>query len=256
MNGINPDVISRRLRDEGIPGCMGEAKWQASTIFGILRNEKYMGDAILQKTFTSDYLTKKTVKNEGQLEQYHVKGDHEAIIDPEYWDAVQLELERRQNYMTAHSLRTMGRYTDEQPFSNRVLCGECGKVFWRRTWYRLNNTYKVWQCGNRYREKGVVTCHSENLKESDLQVAFVMAWNGILENRAEFTETWKAQAENGNALERFRAKQMLELTKMKLLKEIDLLLVGKVLDYVIVRHGGELEFHFLDGTQLAVEVTE
>ena len=256
MNGINPDVISRRLRDEGVPGCMGEAKWQASTIFGILRNEKYMGDAILQKTFTSDYLTKKTVKNEGQLEQYHVKGDHEAIIDPEYWDAVQLELERRQNYMTAHSLRTMGRYTDEQPFSNRVLCGECGKVFWRRTWYRLNNTYKVWQCGNRYREKGVVTCHSENLKESDLHGAFVMAWNGILESRAEFTETWKAQAENGNALERFRAKQMLELTRMKPLKEIDLLLVGKVLDYVIVQHGGELEFHFLDGTQLAVEVAE
>lgn len=76
MNGINPDVISRRLRDEGVPGCMGEAKWQASTIFGILRNEKYMGDAILQKTFTSDYLTKKTVKNEGQLEQYQYRTLH------------------------------------------------------------------------------------------------------------------------------------------------------------------------------------
>lgn len=121
MNGLNPDVIARRLRDEGVPGCMGEVKWQTSTILGMLRNEKYMGDALLQKTYTVDYLTKKTVKNNGELEQVRVKGDHEPIIDPELWEAVQLELDRRQKYMQQYELRTMGRYTDEQPFSCKVI---------------------------------------------------------------------------------------------------------------------------------------
>lgn len=70
----------------------------------MLRNEKYMGDALLQKSYTVDYLTKKTVKNNGELEQVRVKGDHEPIIDLELWEAVQLELDRRQKYMQQYGL--------------------------------------------------------------------------------------------------------------------------------------------------------
>lgn len=92
MDGINPDIIARRLMEQGVPGCMGEPKWTVDTIMGILQNEKHMGDAILQKTFTADYLTKKQVKNEGQLAQYHVKDDHEAIVSKELWEVVQLEI--------------------------------------------------------------------------------------------------------------------------------------------------------------------
>ena len=123
MDGINPDIIARRLMEQGVPGCMGEPKWTVDTIMGILQNEKHMGDAILQKTFTADYLTKKQVKNEGQLAQYHVKDDHEAIVSKELWEVVQLEIQRRKDYMKRYGLRTMGRNTDEQPFTNRVFCG-------------------------------------------------------------------------------------------------------------------------------------
>lgn len=257
MDGVSPDVLARKLNEEGVPGCMGEAKWATSTIIGILQNEKHMGDAILQKTYTADFLTKKMVKNEGQIEQYYVKDDHEAIIDKELWEAVQMEIARRKEYLQKHGLRTMGRYTDSQPFSNRVFCGTCGNVFWRRTLSRLNGPVKVWMCGQRYKEKGKIGCTSKTLQEKDLHRAFMMAWNAILENRAEFLPIWEEQASGNNALVVFRAKQFMELTKDTTpLKELKLSLVSKTLEYCTVEPEGVITFHLLDGTELGIELEE
>lgn len=257
MDGVNPDVIARRLCEESVPGVMGEPKWVTSTIMGILQNEKYTGDALLQKTFTADFLTKKTVKNEGQIEQIWVKDDHEAIVDKDFWNAVQLEIARRRDYMARIGVRTMGRYTDTQPFSNRVICGECGNVFWRRTWTRLNHQTKVWQCGKRYQKKGISGCNSDNLFEKDLHRAFVLAWNGVLDCKEELLEDWQKRAKNGTPLEQVRSLQMIELTEnAEPLKSIDLALVGKVLDYIIVRNLGVLDFHFLDGTEIGIAINE
>lgn len=247
MDGVNPDVIAKRLNAENVPGCMGEPRWSCSTIWGILGNEKYMGDAILQKTFTADYLTKKTEKNKGQLTQYHVEGNHEPIIDKDYWTAVQLEIKRRKDFMEKYNLRTMGRYTDEQPFSSRVLCGTCGNIFWRRTLTRGGKQFKVWMCGQRYRQKGVVGCTSETIKEEELHGAFVKAWNGIVENRENYLPRWKQHIKEGNPLEAYRARQMIELTKKKPLKQIDMALVGKVLDHCVILSKEAIEVHFLDG---------
>lgn len=246
MDGINPDVICKRLNEEDVPGCMGEAKWACSTIWGILGNEKYMGDALLQKTYTADYLTKKCVKNNGEITQYHVENDHEAIIDRETWEAVQQEIARRKEYMEAHNLRTLGRYTDEQPFSNRVLCGECGNIFWRRTFTRGGKYVKVWMCGQRYRKKGVVGCTSETIREERLHGAFVAAWNQIVGDREKYLPKWKEQSRSGNALTAYRAKQMIQLTKGKPMKQIDLELVGKVLDHCVVGKVA-IEVRFLSG---------
>ena len=105
---------------------MGKPRWSVSTIQAMLRNEKYMGDALLQKTYTADFLNKKSVKNHGEVEQVRVKGDHEAIIEPEIWDAVQLELQRRHRYTEEHNIRFRGRNSDAQPFSCKVICGVCG----------------------------------------------------------------------------------------------------------------------------------
>lgn len=256
MNGYNPDVIARQLCEEGIPGVMGEPKWVCATIMGILQNEKYTGDALLQKTFTVDYLSKKMIKNEGQIEQFWVKGNHEAIIEKDYWDAVQLEIQRRHDYMEKYNLRSMGRYTDGQPFSNRIFCGICGNVYWRRTWTRLNKKIKVWQCGTRYREKGVPHCGSENLFERDLFRGFLYAWNIVVENRNDYLPRWEQIIEDGNPLERHRARQMLALTAKGEVKEMDLHLVGTVLDRCIAKPKGVLEFFFLDGTQVGVSVAD
>jgi len=256
MNGVNPDVIARRLCDEGVPGVMGDPKWVCSTIMGVLQNEKYTGDALLQKTFTADFLTKKVVKNEGQIEQYWVKDNHEAIIDKTTWTAVQLEIHRRRDFMALHNLRSLGRFTDEQPFSNRVFCGVCGNVYWRRTWTRLNKKVKVWQCATRYREKGVPGCGSENLFEKDLFRGFVYSWNTLVENRNEYLARWGKQVAAGNPLQQHRAQQMIDLTAKGPLEEIDLALVGKVLDYCDVQQRGILNFHFLDGTKMGVSVAD
>lgn len=248
MDGLNPDVISKRLNDENVPGCMGKARWACSTIWGILSNEKYMGDAILQKTYTSDFLTKKTEKNTGQITQYYVENDHEAIIDKDYWTAVQMEIQRRKDFMEAYGLRTMGRYTDEQPFSSRVICGTCRNIFWRRTLTRSGKQIKVWMCGQRYRQKGVVGCSSETIKEEAMHNAFIKAWNGIVEKRDSYMERWKRDIQGDNPLLAFRAKQMLELTKGKSLKKIDMSLVSKTLDHCVVLSKEAYEFYFLDGT--------
>lgn len=257
MDGVSPDVLARKLNEDGVPSCMGEAKWATSTIVGILQNEKHMGDAILQKTYTADFLTKKMVKNEGQIEQYYVKDDHEAIVDKRLWEAVQMEIARRKEYLQEHGLRTMGRYTDSQPFSNRVFCGTCGNVFWRRTLSRLNGKVKVWMCGQRYREKGKIGCTSKTLQEKDLHRAFLMAWNGVLENRSDFLPIWEEQARGDNALAAFRARQFMELTRDTTpQKELNLSLVSKTLEYCTVEPEGVITFHLLDGTELEIDINE
>ena len=253
LNGVSPETIARNFCAEGIPGVHGEPKWKTSTIMGILQNEKYMGDAILQKTYTVDYLTGRFKKNTGQVEQYHVKEDHDAIISKDIWEATQLEIQRRRAYMDKHNLRTMGRYTDEQPFSNRVICGVCGHVFWRLTWARLNGPVKAWRCANLYEGKGTGKCNNEVMRESALHAAFISAWNMLLERRGELTAKWEAQIKDGNPLERLRAQQMLELTKaQRPLASLDCALANKVLDHVIAGRYGILRFLFLDGTEISV----
>ncbi len=255
MNGSSPDVIASNLNKEGVSGCMGEPKWACSTIWSILSNEKYMGDALLQKYYTADYLTKKTEKNEGELVQYRVQNDHEAIIDRKYWEAVQLEIERRKNYRERYGVRSMGRYTDEQPFTNRVLCGSCSHIFWRRTFTRKNQgKVKVWLCGQRYREKGVVGCRSKTIKEAQLYEAFVTAWNRLIDHRDDYLPRWRELQKGDDPLLSFRARQMIALSKSHL-KKIELQLVSKVLAYCEVHGQERIIFHFLDLTEIEVEIT-
>jgi hypothetical protein len=93
------DYTKRIFELEGIKNWNGKAKWQATTLQSMLLNEKYKGDAILQKSYTVDFLTKKRVKNDGQIQQYHIEDNHEPIIDPLIWEAVQYEHQRRNNYL-------------------------------------------------------------------------------------------------------------------------------------------------------------
>ena len=95
LSGKTTGSIAGLLTREGIPTPAGKKKWAASTVESILKNEKYKGDALLQKAFTVDFLTKKQKKNEGEVPQYYVENSHPAIIDPAEWKLVQRELERR-----------------------------------------------------------------------------------------------------------------------------------------------------------------
>ncbi len=120
LRGMTPYGIAAALTEEGIPSPGHGKKWCAGTVRRILENEKYKGDALLQKSFTVDFLTKKHKKNEGEIPQYYVEGNHEAIIPPEVHDMAQRELERRKREGKAHS--------GVRIFSGKIRCGICGSL--------------------------------------------------------------------------------------------------------------------------------
>lgn len=118
LDGLTCHAIAKELTERKLPTPGGKAVWSQSTVRSILTNEKYKGDALLQKEFTVDFLQKKTKKNEGEVPQYYVEGNHEAIIDPATFDYVQAEMARR--------MKDKHRYSGVSMFSSKIKCGECG----------------------------------------------------------------------------------------------------------------------------------
>ena len=174
--GRNYFVIARELNEAGIPGWNGKVNWIASTIETMLHNEKYKGDALLQKTYTVDFLTKKREKNQGQIAQYYVENNHPAIVKPEIWEAVQLEEQRRREYMKLHHIKAYSSDLANNPFASKIICGECGEAFGRKKWRPRPGEYRsVWQCNARYRVKGVMGCANRHIDESTLEEIFVKA---------------------------------------------------------------------------------
>jgi len=113
----------------------------------MLQNEKYKGDALLQKTYTVDFLTKKRLENDGQVPKYYVEESHPAIIDKDTWEAVQLEMERRRAYAKEHGMKRLEYATVKNPFAGKVICGNCNKIYGRKTWNSTSKSLKriIWK---------------------------------------------------------------------------------------------------------------
>ena len=116
LSGKTVDYIARIFKAEKIRNWDGKYNWHASTLDSMLRNEKYMGDTILQKSYTADFLSKRRVVNDGDLPKYHIKKDHEPIMDIETWEAVRAELDRRAQYCTEHFTNAYSQKTETNPF--------------------------------------------------------------------------------------------------------------------------------------------
>ena len=252
LSGKTVDYIKRIFEREGVVNWDGSTKWQVTTLQSMLENEKYKGDTILQKSYTVDFLTKKRVLNQGEIQKFYIEDDHEAIIEPWIWECVQLEIERRKQYLEEHGTKSYSNNTEKNPFASKIVCGECNKVFARKGWRSsTGETRRIWQCSERYKVKGVMGCANRHVEESTLKKAFVMAWNGILENKEYFLRKWEEQKKSKNLLEVYRAKDFLELTKETVVEakmETDLML--KVLDYIKIFDNGRLMVVFLDGTEI------
>ncbi|MDD6551015.1 MAG: recombinase family protein [Lachnospiraceae bacterium] len=177
QEGYHYKAICDRLNEKGILTPGGKKNWSINTIKGILSNEKYKGDARLQKKFTTDFLKKKMKKNEGEVPQYYVKGHHQPIIDPEEFDMVQAELERRKKY---------GYYSGVYIFSSKIKCAECGKWYGSKVWHS-NNKYRkvVWMCNGRYKKKGERQCSTPHLTGDEIKAVFIKAMNVYLASRDE-----------------------------------------------------------------------
>ena len=160
------------------------------------------------------------------------------------------------DWIITDGLRTLGRYTAYQPFSNRMFCGLCNDLFWRRTWYRLGKDVKVWQCNERYKEKGVVGCTSKNLFEHQLHGAFIRAWNTVVAERNSRMATWAAQMAGDDLLAAFYAERFMELTASEqMIDKIDMSIVAKVLERTVF-YGDHLDFFLLDGSTVTVKLDE
>ena len=169
--------IAASLTERKIPTPGGKEIWATSTVRSILSNEKYKGDALLQKTFCEDFLTKKMVKNEGQVPQYYVEESHSAIISPEIFELVQYEL-KKNAYLGS------SRRSNASPFSGKIICGACGESFGSKTWHSTDAyKKKVWQCNGKYRKRGNPKCQTPHLSVEQLQGVFVDAFNKIISDR-------------------------------------------------------------------------
>ena len=167
LKGHSPYQIAKNLTDEGIPTPAGKKKWSYTTIRRVLSNETYMGDKLLQKTYSIDFLSKDRLKNHGEVPQYYVEGDHEAIIPSETFKRVQAELEKRKG---RHS-------TGSCVFSGRIYCAQCGQIYGSKTWHS-NNQYRrvVWQCNSKFSGIGEagpkLKCTTPTLTEEQIKEAF------------------------------------------------------------------------------------
>lgn len=144
IEGKTPSAIAKQLASLGLLSPAGKKTWQVATVKSILTNEKYKGDALLQKKFTLDFLTKKRKANEGEVPQYYVKNSHPAIINPDEFDAVQAEIERRKGLGRACSCNS--------PFSAKIVCGDCGGFYGSKVW-GSNTKYRriIWRCNEKYK---------------------------------------------------------------------------------------------------------
>ena len=181
LQGKTPYGIAKILTSEHIPTPGGKEKWGKAVIESILTNEKYKGDALLQKVFTTDFLTKKKRKNEGQVPQYYVTQNHPAIIEPEIFDQVQLMLEvRKQSPHQSNSVSV---------FSGKVVCGDCGSFYGSKVWHSKDKYRRViWRCNRKY--NGDCKCGTPHLTEEQIIEKFLIAFNQIFTERDELFSTF------------------------------------------------------------------
>ena len=223
LQGLSMDKIAAGLEADGILTGAGKAKWHTSTINKILRNEKYIGDALLQKTYTTDFLTKKRIKNNGTVPQYYVEGDHEPIIPKDIFLLVQEELVRRRVVHTSDNGKRHC-YSCKHCFSQIVICGECGEFFRRVHWNNRGCKSIVWRCCSRLEATGHA-CHSRTVNETLLEQMVIDAINRVLCQKDDFLQTLRANIATvvlqGDALSPEVIDKRLSKLQKELLKKVN-----------------------------------
>ncbi len=180
LKGKTTSWIATYLTKNNIKTPTGKDNWQKTTVDSILTNEKYKGDALLQKKFTVDFLEKRTKKNEGEIPQYYVENSHPAIIEPVELEQVQIELARREE---------LGRtYSSKSIFSTKLLCDDCGGFYGQKVWHSTSRYRKViWQCNKKFKNKED-RCKTPTLTAETIQMMFLNAYNTFMGNREKVIE--------------------------------------------------------------------
>ena len=178
--------IGHDLEADGIKTARGKDKWKDDVIQRMLQNEKYIGDALLQKTFIADIFTKQAKKNTGELPQYYVHDCHPAIIDRLTFQRVQEEMARRSSLkkVSSRAKTQLSKYSGKYVLTEIMSCYNCGNPYRRISWARPEGRKIVWRCLNRV-ENGKKFCKdAPTLMESDVHAAIVSAMNEMFSQKA------------------------------------------------------------------------
>lgn len=168
LNGYTETKIRDYLNENHITTEKVKNQWHTSRVKSILTNEKYAGNALLQKKYTTDFLTKKQKKNEGEVPQYFVKNSHPAIISETDFNRVQYEIEKRKC--------SKGCYTNTDIFSGKIICNDCGSFYGRKKYRTKGYQYIVYHCNHKYDNE----CKSATLQEKTIQTGFLLALNKMV----------------------------------------------------------------------------
>ncbi len=164
LNGNSPSQIAKMFIRKGYKKANGRTDWSAIAVRDILKNERYTGDALCQKTYTKDHLTHESAINEGERNQYLLKEHHEPIVDRETFKKVQQILSQKSKKIVKGSKRTY-------PLSSRLICAECGGNLQRF----ICRGKVTWRCGNHIKSKEL--CKMTGIREENVQKALVKAFD-------------------------------------------------------------------------------
>lgn len=184
LEGASLQDICNSLESDGILTGAGKKHWIPSTVKTMLTNEKYIGDALLQKTFTVSPITKERLRNKGDVPQYYVENNHEAIIPKDLFMKVKEEMARRSNMMAGNKKRV---YSSKYALSSIVFCGKCGDIYRRLAWNNRGKRSIVWRCCTRV-QHGPKACDAETILESELQGVTIKALNQVWETKDSIKE--------------------------------------------------------------------
>lgn len=219
LDGHSMDEIAKRLIALNKCTALGSKKWNCGIVRNILRNEKYVGDALLQKTYTVDCISHKVVKNNGERPMYLVTDNHDPIIDRDTYNRVQQELARRSSKrkISDKTKTEQGKYSGKYALTELLICGKCGTPYRRVTWTAGKQKQIVWRCISRLEHGKKYCSDSPTIKEEQLHKAIIKAINGYYSCSDEISSILKANI--GSVLECQGQEEIIATEKR--IKEID-----------------------------------
>ncbi|MGE4320484.1 MAG: recombinase family protein [Acholeplasmataceae bacterium] len=184
VDGISMHAIAHHLNASNVKTPSGKGKrWIQNTIASILTNEKYKGDALLQKSYNDNYLTQKQVKNTGQIPQYYVENNHPAIIDKDMWELTQILVKQK---------TSLGKHNSfSSTFASKLICADCGGFYGRKRWHSTDKYSKlVYRCNRKF-DKGKHKCMTPTLSEEEIQMKFIQAYNFTMKDKKRVMDDTK-----------------------------------------------------------------
>ncbi len=212
LEGYGTTTIAKRLMELGIKNKKGEVSWHTHGVMGMIKNEKYKGDILLGKTFTTDPISKRRLANMGEENQYYLRDHHEPIVSREIWDkAEEIRMKRSRNKVV-ETTGNRERYTRQYSFSSMCECAYCGHKLTRRTRHSRSDYEKpVWQCMNATKN-GIVNCpNCKAVDEAILEGAFLDAFGLLAGNFDDVLDVVLSYvAESADSDENMRKKQQID----------------------------------------------